>query len=66
MNKFSEGQKVTYEGKETHIEQIYADGSCKIANPDWDWDEEAECVSEGVEYDVQYWINVNLAELSAL
>lgn len=56
---------MTYDGKETHIENIYEDGTCRIANPYWDWDDEAQCVNDGVEYDVPYWITVKLSELSA-
>ncbi len=64
MEIFKEGQTVKYEGKETHIENIYEDGTCRIANPDWDWDDEAQCVNDGIEYDVPYWITVKLSELS--
>ena len=65
MENFKEGQTVKYEGKETHIEVIHSDGTCNIANPNWDWDEEAQCVNAGLEYDVPYWITVKLSELSA-
>ena len=27
-----------------------------IVNPLWDWDEEALCVSLGIDYDTPYWI----------
>lgn len=66
MGNFIEGQTVKYDGKETHIENIFEDGTCTIANPywDWDWDDEAQCVNDGVEYDTPYWIKVKLSELS--
>ncbi len=60
-----EGQKVKYEGKETHIEKIYLDGTCLIANPDFDFDFEGECISRDIDYDVPYWITVKLSELVA-
>lgn len=65
MEKFTEGQTVKYNGKETHIEVLNDGGTCNIANPDWDWDEEGECVANGIEYDVPYWITVKTSELSA-
>ena len=61
---FEEGQKVKYENKETHIEILYLDGLCVIANPFWDWDEEGLCVSKGIEYDIPYWITVKITELN--
>lgn len=61
-----EGQTVKYNGATTHIERIYDDGACRIANPDWDWDMEAECVANDIEYNVPYWIKVNISELSPL
>jgi hypothetical protein len=60
-----EGQDVLYRGKDTHIERVSGDGTCMIANPDWNWDEEAMCVRDGVEYCVPYWITVKVSELSA-
>jgi hypothetical protein len=60
---FKEGQKVKYKNKETHIATLNNDGSCVISNPFWDWDEEGLCVNEGVDYDIPYWINVNICEL---
>ena len=65
MEKFKEGKEVKYNGKETYIEEIYKDGMCKIANPDWDYDEEGLCVSLDINYDIPYWINVNISELSS-
>ncbi|MFZ1496592.1 MAG: hypothetical protein WAS72_06010 [Saprospiraceae bacterium] len=65
MENFTIGQTVKYNGKETHIEVLHRDGTCNIANPDWNWDEEAECVANNLEYDVPYWITVKLSELSA-
>ena len=66
MGKFKVGQTVKYMGKETHIETLHGDGTCNIANPFWDWDEEAEYASDGLDYDcyVRYWITVDLSELS--
>ena len=61
--KLIEGQDVMYEGNKTHIETLNNDGTCVIANPDWDWDEEGECVSLGVDYDMPYWIKVKITEL---
>ena len=61
-----EGQSVKYEGKKTHIETLHGDGTCNIANPDWDYDEEATCVDDGDEYDIPYWITVKLSELETL
>jgi hypothetical protein len=63
---FKEGQKVNYKNKETHIETLNDDGSCIIANPIWNWDEESLCVDEGFDYDVPYWINVNITELNCV
>lgn len=63
---FHEGQTVKYNGATTHIELIYEVDTCRIANPEWDWDSEAECVANGVDYDVPYWITVNISELSQL
>ena len=60
---FTVGQSVFYKNKQTHIEQIYKDGTCMIANPDWDWDEEGLCVDNDLEYDIPYWITVNISEL---
>lgn len=65
MENFKEGQKVKYDGKETHIEKIHEDGTCNIANSYWDWDDEAQYVNDGIEYDVPYWITIKLSELSA-
>jgi hypothetical protein len=59
-----EGQKVKYENKETHIETLNNDGTCIIMNPDWNWDEEGLCVNEGIDYDVDFWIKVNIKELN--
>lgn len=53
---------VKYNGKETVIEEIYTDGSCKIVNPDWNFDVEYQCIMLGKEYDVPYWIRVYLLE----
>lgn len=64
MQEFKKGQNVKYEGKETHIEVLHGDGTCNIANPYWDWDDEAMCVNNGIEYDVPFWITVKLSELS--
>jgi len=68
LNKmnFKEGQKVNYENKETHIETLNNNGSCIIANPFWNWDEEGLCVDEGIDYDVPYWINVKITELNCV
>lgn len=63
---FHEGQEVKYKGAATFIDIIYDDGTCRIANPDWDWDMEAEHVYADTEYDVPYWIKVNISELSPL
>ncbi len=62
--EFKEGDNVKYNDKETHLENIYEDGTCRIKNPDWDWDEEAECVANEIDYDVPFWITVNLVELN--
>jgi hypothetical protein len=61
--KFQEGQEVKYNGQVTHIDIIYDDKTCRIQNPDWDWDMEAECVANGVDYDVPFWITVKLSDL---
>ena len=60
---FKLGQEVLYEGKPTHIEEIHEDETCTIANPDWDWDTEGECVSLDVDYGIPYWITVKLTSL---
>jgi len=62
--KYEEGQTVEYAGKQTHIETIFEDGTCNIANPFWDWDEEGEYVRNDEEYDVPYWLTVKLSELN--
>ena len=62
--KYKEGQKVKYDGKETHIETIFNNEICNIANPFWDWDDEAECVRENVDYDMPYWLTVKFSELN--
>lgn len=62
--KFQEGQEVKYNGETTHIETIYDDGTCRIQNPDWNWDAEAECVAYDIDYDVPFWITVKIEELS--
>jgi hypothetical protein len=61
--EFKTGQKVTYKGKETLIEELNKD-EARIANPDWDWDDEAQFVHDGLEYPFEYWIWVNLSELT--
>jgi hypothetical protein len=58
------GQTVLYKGRKTTIDHIYTDGTVRIVNPFWDWDEEAECVNEGINYDVPYWITVMKDELT--
>lgn len=58
-----EGQNVKYQGKETYVEKVLKGGRVMIANPEWDWDEEAGCVDAEVEYTVPYWITVNLSDL---
>jgi len=60
---FEAGQDVIYDGRKTHIEMIYEDGSILIANPYWDWDSEGECVKSDLDYDVPYWITVKKSEL---
>lgn len=59
------GDTVIYQGKETHIEVLFGDGTCNIANPFSNWDEEAVCVESGEEYEVPYWITVDLNDLSS-
>jgi hypothetical protein len=66
LMEFYEGQDVMYNGAKTHIECIYDADTCRIANPDWDWDMEAECVANGIDYDAPYWITVNISDLSQL
>ena len=61
---FTEGQKVIYEGSETHIETMHDNETCAIANPAWNWDEEAECVGAEIDYNIPYWITVKLTELN--
>jgi len=61
---FKEGQNVIYEGRETHIETLNNNGTCVVANPFWDWDDEGSCVDDGITYDMPYWIKVKLSELS--
>jgi len=62
--EFYPGQEVKYNGKTTHIDVIYGDQTCRIVNPDWDWDMEAECVAADLEYEVPFWITVNIQDLS--
>jgi hypothetical protein len=62
-SKFKPGQQVLYEGKITFIETINKDNTCVIANPNWDWDSEAECVYNDMEYEIPYWIKVKTKEL---
>ncbi len=55
------GQKIFYKKKETYIEDISKCGkNIVIANPFWDWDEEGLCSEIGVEYDLSYWIKINI------
>lgn len=61
--EFKQGEEILYKGKETFIEEIFSDGTAKIANPAWDWDEEGEYVEMDEEYDVPYWISVSLEDL---
>lgn len=60
---FKEGQDVLYRGNQTHIEKIFDDGTCLIANPDWDWNEEELCNANEIEYSVPYWIDVKMSSL---
>jgi hypothetical protein len=61
--KFHEGQEVKYNGATTCIDIIYDDGTCRIQNPDWDWDTEAECVANDIDYNVPFWITVKIEDL---
>jgi hypothetical protein len=61
-NIIIEGQDVLYRGKKTYIEVIHNNHTCNIANPYWNWDEEAS----DSDYDVPYWITVKLSELKLL
>jgi hypothetical protein len=61
---FYAGQTVKYNGKSTHIEALHGDGTCNIANPHWDWDDEVECVANNIPYDIPFWITVSLSDLS--
>jgi hypothetical protein len=63
MEKFKEGQTVKYNGRKTHIEVLHGDGTCNIKNPDWDYDEEKYCAANGLEYDINFWLTVNLSDL---
>jgi hypothetical protein len=60
---YIDGQEAKYEGKKTFIEKLNEDETCVIRNPDWDWDEEAECVNSEIDYDIPYWITVNISDL---
>tara|TARA_R110000851_G_scaffold309988_1_gene469606 strand:- start:419 stop:607 length:189 start_codon:yes stop_codon:yes gene_type:complete len=58
------GDDVKYKNKQTFIEFINKDGTCVIMNTDWKWEEEGLCVDNDIDYDVPYWIKVNLKELT--
>ena len=60
------GQSVLYNGKETYIDIIYDDGTCTIANPDWDYDDEGVFVREGLDYPIEFWLTVNQSELTPI
>lgn len=64
MNKYKYGDKVFYKGKPTHIEEIINDKKVIIANPFWDWDEESECVYLGIDYNIPFWIKVDVSEIT--
>jgi hypothetical protein len=63
---YKEGCPVKYNGEETHIEYVIDEKTCKIANPYWNWDEEAYYINSGLEYCVPYWITVKFSELEIL
>jgi hypothetical protein len=66
MENFKEGQEVIYNGMKTFIEIMHCDETCNIRNPYWNWDDEANCVNEGISYDVEYWITVALSDLKLI
>lgn len=66
MTDFKNGQDVIFDGQETYIEKMYEDGTCLIRNPTWNWDDEAGFVSDGLDYEVLYWIRVDLSELKPM
>jgi hypothetical protein len=61
---FKTGQEVMFQGRQTHIEKVNDDSTFVIANPFWEWDDEDYCISIGEDYDMPYWITVDLSELS--
>lgn len=61
---FKSGQDVYYEGKKTFIEELYGDGTARIKNPGWNWDEEAASVEMEEEYEEVFWLTVNITELT--
>jgi len=52
------GSYVLYDGKKTFVEAVNIDGTVNIKNPEWDWDDEVECLEYGITYDLPYWIKV--------
>ena len=57
------GDNVKYKNKQTFIEVLNNDLTCVVMNPEWNWEEEALCVDNDIDYDVPYWITVGLKEL---
>ena len=61
-----EGQEARYKGQKTFIKTIHSGGKVTIVNPEWDWDMEADCVANDIEYTVPFWITVNASELTKI
>ncbi len=61
-----EGDDVIYKGKETFIERLGKNNKATIKNPDWQWIDESECVSDGDIYGIPYWITVDINELTEI
>jgi len=69
--KFKHGDTVNYRDcndslHEVFIEEPYNDGTYKIANPFWSWDDEGLYTHIGEVYGVPYWITVNESDLEPI
>jgi hypothetical protein len=60
------GEDVKYQNKETFIEFVNHDLTCIIMNPDWSWEEEGLCIENDIDYDIPYWITVNINKLNKI
>lgn len=60
------GQRVRYKGLSTVVVAVFNNRRCIIENPLWDFNEEQECEQNGIEYQTDYFDNVEVCELREL